>query len=232
MSEEFQSLESTLDRLKFAQPSETYSTHGMRIIHEHETKHDLWRPRLLMALCTALLLSVGINAIQLSKSRAIRSQAIQLASRDELQATDVSDTDSVFRFLCLTKTSVALNDSSISGELEGFGEWINFEIVDGYRISISLLPLREWKAIGQFEDGLITVPLEDGDVMQLRNIGLGPSGLQRGGPFSVYGNIQSLASDSAKENTAIDNIVAGVDSRLSPLTQKYFGALLRNGDCG
>jgi hypothetical protein len=76
--------------------------------------------------------------------------------------------------------------------------------------------------------------------MELPSVGIGPSGLKHGDPFTVYGNIDKLALEKVSPSleshsepaTGITNTVAGVDTEFSPLTQKNFGALQRNGECG
>ncbi|PCI76354.1 MAG: hypothetical protein COB20_10825 [SAR86 cluster bacterium] len=277
MNERNINLESTLQRLKLAGPSENYFSRGVTIIRQNRNNHSFWNARIGIALSAALLLSIGINLLQLSnmenspveKSIVERSSeslepslvaSTQATANNELQTSDISNTASVFRFLCLTKSSVVVNNSLNLGELKGFGEWVFFQTPDNYQVTVSLQPLRQWTAIGQFEDGNISLQLDAGEVMELRGVGIGPSSLKRGGPFPVYGNIQKLDTNnvssrsaaqnvlsldsraqlapatpsgtSSQETVGITNIVAGVDTELSPLTQKYFGALLRSGECG
>lgn len=255
MSEKNISLESALQRLKFAKPSENYLVTGAGIIHKNNYNYPFWNARLGIALSAALLLSIGLNLLQISNPERSIVDSIQSTTSPELQASDISESGSVFRFLCLTKTTVAINNSLNLGELKGFGEWAFFQAPDNYQVTVSLLPLRDWNAIGQFEDGIISLQLDEDEVMELRGVGIGPSSLKHGGPFPVYGNIQrfgannvsmSLASQSeppadspgvptaASDRGALGmtNILAGVDTELSSLTQKYFGALLRSGECG
>lgn len=250
MSEKNINLESALQRLAFTRPTENYSAVAMGIIRQNNDRRDFWRARIGIALSAALLLSVGMNLFQLDKPDSNLTENTLLTTNGELQATDVSAAGSIFRFLCLTKTTVAINNSLNPGELKGFGEWAYFQIPNKYQVTVSLLPLRDWNAIGQFEDGIISLQLDEGEVMELRGVGIGPSSLERGGPFPVYGNIQQLNASNAASlanqseptsgsSTPIDrgtlgisNIVAGVDTKLSPLTQKYFGAFLRSGECG
>lgn len=260
MNEKNFNLESALQRLAFVRPSENYSAAAIGIIRQNNNRYGFWRARFGIALSAALLLSVGMNLFQLSKPDSSLIENTLLTTSGELQATDVSAAGSIFRFLCLTKTTVAINNSLNLGELKGFGEWAYFQIPNNYQVTVSLLPLRDWNAIGQFEDGIISLQLDEGEVMELRGAGIGPSSIKHGGPFPVYGNIQQLSAnnvpsglasqdDSAADSRAllapwapegtsdrgplvISNILAGVDSELSPLTQKYFGALLRSGECG
>lgn len=251
MSDKNINLESALQRLVFVRPSENYSDSAMGIIRQNNNRRGFWRVRVGIALSAALLLSVGLNLFQLRQPDSGLVENTQLTASGELQATDISATASIFRFLCLTKTTVAVNNSLNLGELKGFGEWAYFQIPNNYQVTISLLPLRDWNAIGQFADGIISLQLDEGEVMELRGAGIGPSSLKRGGPFPVYGNIQKFDADNASANLAnqsepasgfgtrsnraslgISNIVAGVDTELSPLTQKYFGTLLRSGECG
>lgn len=260
MSERKTNLESVLRRLEFSRPAEDYFAKGENIIRQNNHNRHNWNLGLSAALCAALLLSIGLNLLQASNGEKVITEPLQLTTSRELQAADISEPGSVFRFLCLTTTTVALKNSPNIGQLKGFGEWAFFQTPDNYAVTVSLLPLREWNAIGQFEDGVISLQLEEGEVMELRGVGVGPSSLKRGGPFPVYGNIQKLDANSVSPNlanqsqptadplTAIDsgsssgtrdrgiplmtNVIAGVDTELSPLTQKYFGALLRSGECG
>jgi len=253
-------LESTLQRLTLVSPSENYLNDGASIVRQNFSSRTFWNSRLGTGLSAALLLSIGLNLLQVNNPQRKVVEISQLTTSPELQVTDISEAGSVFRFLCLTKTTVAINNSFSLGELKGFGEWAFFQTSDNYQVSVSLLPLRDWNAIGQFEEGVISLQLNEGEVMELRGVGIGPSSIKRGGPFPVYGNIQNLGAnnvppvladqneppsdtqailapggsseDRDRTSLAITNVVAGVDTELSPLTQKYFGALLRSGECG
>lgn len=260
MSENKVKLEPLLQRLEFTSPSENYLTGGTNIIRQYSRHRSFSNPLLGAALSVALLVSIGLNLLQTSNRERDITDDLQLSNSLELQASDFSETGSVFRFLCFTRTTVAIDNPLNLHELKGFGEWISFQTPDNYAVIVSLLPLREWRAIGQFEDGIISLQLDDDEVMELNDVGIGPSSLKRGGPFPVYGNIRKFAADNApvslttQDETSpasrppltpnppsgvsgrslpfITNIVAGVDTELSPLTQKYFGALLRNDECG
>jgi len=263
MSENKTNLESALQRLKFVRPSDNYLAGGTSIARQSNHSHNFWNARIGVTVSAALFLSIGLNLLQISNPQSSTIESTQLITSDELQATDISETGSVFRFLCLTKAIVVSNDSFNIGELKGFGEWVFFQTPDNYQVTASLLPLRDWNAIGQFEDGVISVHLDEGEVIKLRGVGIGPSSLKRGGPFPVYGNVQKFTASNessrlANQNTpssdalassppdapseeraasdsnprGITNMVAGVDTELSPLTQKYFGALIRSGECG
>ncbi|MDA0281703.1 MAG: hypothetical protein O3C29_14930 [Proteobacteria bacterium] len=260
MNEKQIKLESALQRLTLVRPSENYMACGTSIVRQNYSRHTFWSSRLGTGLSAALLLSIGFNLLQINNPERKTSEISQLTTTPELRVTDIREAGSVFRFLCLTKTTVAINNSLNLGELRGFGEWAFFQAPNNYQVTVSLLPLRDWNAIGQFEDGIISLQLNEGEVIELRNVGIGPSSLKRGGPFPVYGTIQKfdgnnvsprlaspseptvdspaiLASNvpnetSERASLAITNVVAGVDTELSPLTQKYFGALLRSGECG
>ncbi|MFT6824190.1 MAG: hypothetical protein ACJA1Q_001996 [Pseudohongiellaceae bacterium] len=260
MSEKKFNLESALQRLAFVRPSENYLDVGTSIVRQHYSSRTFWNSRLVTGLSAALLLSIGLNLLQINNPERKIVETSQPTTNPELRATDIGEAGSVFRFLCLTKTTVAINSTLNPSELKGFGEWVFFQTPDNNQVMISLLPLREWNAIGQFEGGVISLQLDAGEVMELRGVGIGPSSLKPGGPFPVYGTIQkigesnvssSLASQSEpsvdspavlasnvlngtseRASLAITNVVAGVDTELSPLTQKYFGALLRSGECG
>lgn len=260
MSEKKINLESALQRLALLRPSDNYLDRGASIVRQNYSSHTFWNSRLGTGLSAALLLSVGFNLLQVNNLQSSIEENTQLTSSRELQATDITEADSIFRFLCLTKATVVINNSLNLGELKGFGEWAFFQAPDNYQVTVSLLPLREWNSIGQFEDGVISLQLDEGEELELRGVGIGPSSLKRGGPFPVYGNIQKLGATNVSPNLAsqsepsvnssgvlapdapnqtneaaslaITNVVAGVDTELRPLTQKYFGALLRSGECG
>jgi hypothetical protein len=260
MNENKIDLESALQRQVFVRPSEKYLDAGTNIIRHNYSSSTLWNSRLGIALSAALLLSLGLNLLLVNNPIDSIVESAQLTSSGELQATDITEAGSVYRFLCLTKTKVAINNSLNLGELKGFGEWVFFQAPNNYQVTVSLLPLRDWNAIGQFEEGVISLQLGEDEVMELRGVGIGPSSLKRAGPFPVYGNIQKLGANNVSPSLAsqsvpsldsqallasnvpsgtneaaslvVSNVVAGVDTELSLLTQKYFGALLSSGECG
>ena len=258
MSEKHFKLESTLQRLKFQQPGPSFASSGIDVIRQNEQSRPNWNVRLGLALSLVLVVSLGFNLLQLRGNKSmpmLGGSDNQAAYNTELLASDVSDPASIFRFLCLTRTSVVLNGSLNLGELKGFGEWAFFDVPNNYQVTVSLLPLREWSAIGVFEDGNISLQLEDGNQLELRGAGMGPSGIQRGGPFPVYGHIQKFSaanravtaiteipSASTERDSAgslkndafpqISNVLAGVDTSLGAITRKYFGALINSGECG
>jgi len=257
MSDKNVNLETTFEKLSFTQPSEDYADLGAAIIRQNTPAPNYWNARLSAAISALLFLSIALNLIQSAERNQGEPNELALTMSREMQTTDITSADSIFRFLCFTKTRVAGKGSPIGAELKGFGEWILFETSDNYQVTLSLLPLREWKPIGEFEDGIIEVQLDEVNTSTLHGVGMGPSSIKRGGPFPVYGNIRKLTASAAAStqtnsptnsaqnanrnaagirrnfsSSSIGNIVAGVDSELSPLTQKYFGELLTSGECG
>jgi len=257
MSDKNVNLETTLQKLSFTQPSEDYSSLGAAIIRQNTRAPNFWNARFGAALTAMLFLSVALNLIQSAGRSEGQAEGLALTMSREIQATDIAGVDSIFRFLCFTKTRITGKDSPFGTELKGFGEWILFETPDNYEVTLSLLPLREWKPVGEFKDGIIELQLDEDNTSTLHGAGMGPSSIKQGGPFPVYGNIRKLSvneaattrtsssADSTPSTTlnaanrrsnfaspSFGNIVAGVDSELSPLTQKYFGALITNGECG
>lgn len=252
-------VEEVLSAVSLCDHSDDFVGSGLKLIRQNSETEISWFPRIGYVLSTALALSLGLNLLLVSRTETDNAK-LSLAHENpeqeqisELAESDLADRSSVFRFLCLTKTSVVINNSLNLGELKGFGEWAIFEVPNNYRVSISLLPLREWNAIGQFQDGMISLQPEQGVSLELQGIGLGPSGIQRGGPFPVYGNIEVFAGTDTAQNASrdrsaqleasanlisnsnfasVNNIQTGIDTPLSAITQKYFGAMLRNGECG
>lgn len=254
-------LESALQALKFSKPSEDYVSRSMSVIQRHSERRSFWNSRIGIMASISLLLSLGLNLLAFNNRGSLSTEPLLAASSNaatnsEIQESDIAQPNSVFRFLCLTKSTAIINDEINLGELKGFGEWAYFELPENIQLRVSLLPLRQWNAIGQFNDGIITVRLDDTEQLELRDVGMGPSSVKRGGPFPVYGEITYTSSTSGVTGSAnqttstleqsnlmrstassgnslgIENIIAGVDTQLSPLTQKYFGALLSSGECG
>lgn len=196
-----------LGAVRIQEASDDYLLKGIARIGSQQSSSSwpFFNGRLGWALSAALIISLAGNLLQSlgNDSSGARSDiAIELAqvpvtdrfdaANPQLQITDVAASDSVFRFLCLTKTAVLIDNRHSLGELRGFGEWVVFEIPNNYKVNVSLLPLRDWTAIGEYRDGNITLALEDGHQLSMTGAGLGPSSLKRGGPFPVYGSIEQL----------------------------------------
>ncbi len=256
-------VEQTLGRIKLIKPGDSFQEKVLADIRNDRASQSSFNAPLTWAVSAALVLSLSFNLLQsidgtrettLSATQTpaiVPAENLQADLHNTLQTSDVSAMDSVFRFLCLTKTAVVMDNTLQLGELRGFGEWILFEVPQNYQVTISLLPLREWNAIGEFENGTISLQLDDGHHLALQGAGIGPSSLKRGGPFPVYGNIEKIGastdSNNAKQSPTdasgdartsddstpiISTVLAGIDSTLSPTTRKYFGAFIDNDECG
>jgi hypothetical protein len=166
----------------------------------------------------------------------------------------------VLNFLCFTKTSVIVDNNFCLGELTGFGEWAMIEIPEFFRISLSLVPIRDWEPVGEYEDGEISIVLEDAHLLSLVGMGLGPAGQSREGPITVYGElakIQSAATDqdeltspnsdpqfpaairtnvslaiAANPYRTINRASLGVDSLIDPVLRNLIEPMLTSGKCG
>ena len=84
-----------------------------------------------------------------------------------------------FIVFCVSLKKVAINNSLNLGEHKGFGEWVFFQAPNNYQVTVLLLPLRDWNAIGPFEKGVISLQLGEDDLMELRGADIGPSSLNR-----------------------------------------------------
>lgn len=208
-----------LSAIRVQEPSQDYLSKGFADIRRQQ-RASAW-PRfnsgLSWAISAALMISLGSNLmLSLGRKPALTNpteptEVAQILAADpnprvnpQLQLTDVAANDSVFRFLCLTSTTALMDGLYELGELRGFGEWVFFEVPNNYKVNISLLPLRDWDAIGEFKDGRISLALEDDHQISLLGAGVGPTSLKQGGPFPVYGSIEKLNPDSSDSNLNIE----------------------------
>lgn len=105
-------------------------------------------------------------------------------------------------FLCLRDSLMVVNETFVVAELNGFGERMSADIPSLANLAFSLREIRDWQPIGVFKDGKIEIPLDHGDVVSVYNVGIGPEGFTRGGPFKVFGNI---AEPTGERTEAIES---------------------------
>lgn len=203
-----------LGTIRLQEPSDDFLQQGLTTIRSQQPSSawSLFDSSVGWAITAALVLSLSVNLMQsldnnlasiVPANTAERSQSLLANSNPQLQITDVAVNDSVFRFLCFTKTTLVMDSNIGLGELRGFGEWILFEVPNNYKVNVSLLPLRDWSAIGEFRDGRISLALEDGHQLSLLGAGIGPTSLKQGGPFPVYGSIEKLNPVNSVDNLLI-----------------------------
>lgn len=92
--------------------------------------------------------------------------------------------------LCLKNSAMIIDDNFYIGKLSDFAERFEVRIADFYDIDVSMKPLRDWQQIGTYNDGIIKIDVDDDHVLTVLNVGIGPSGFKKGGPFKVYGAIK------------------------------------------
>ena len=96
---------------------------------------------------------------------------------------------------CFKNSPMIMDDNFYIGKLKGFAERIEIRIPSFYDIDIALKPLRDWKKIGVYEDGVINIDVDENHILTLLNVGIGPSGYKKGGPFIVYGKMKQPTHD-------------------------------------
>ncbi|PCJ19978.1 MAG: hypothetical protein COA96_16030 [SAR86 cluster bacterium] len=212
-------LEQKLGLLKLSNASSEFVSKGtaqLRSTQRSESIWSRWHGGLAWAVCIALVVSLGSNLLLSSRSNINSSAAIAVtfpaaptlitasllpgSSSAPSQVVSVANDDVMFRFLCLTKTTLLMDNIFDLGELKGFGEWAYFEIPNNYKVNISLRPLRDWKTIGNFENGNILLDLGDGHQISMTDAGIGIASLKQGGPLPIYGNIETIAASNSSEN--------------------------------
>lgn len=90
---------------------------------------------------------------------------------------------------CFDESPVIVDDSYYMGTFTGFGEYLVVGVPDLAVLSLSLKPLLDWEPIGKFVNGHIVVKLDGGHFIRIFHVGMGPSGYQKGGPFTIFGKI-------------------------------------------
>ena len=113
----------------------------------------------------------------------------RIVKEDKLKPIQVSKDSFGLNHMCFKNSAMIINDNFYIGKLTGFGEWTQLRMTNFYDIDVSLMPLKDWKPIGIYRDGIIKIDVDDDNILELLSIGIGPSGYQKGGPFIVYGKI-------------------------------------------
>lgn len=104
-----------------------------------------------------------------------------------LASIELSDDSFSLRSLCFNQSAVVIDESFYLGMFNGFGERLTLGIPSLSVVSLSLKPMRDWKPIGEFKNGTITIDLKNGHLLNIFNVGIGASGFKKGGPFIIYG---------------------------------------------
>ena len=220
-------LERRLQALTLVAPAKTYVARARAIVNAGSTFSGTWQLQFRQGLALVLILSLGINLLQFLQTDsamqtgldvdAYNSSALwqELVSEDLVKlAVDYRANSKMLGFLCLTKSSVVVDQRYYLGEISGFGEWLSIEIPELAQVSISLQPLRDWQPIGSYADGVMLIPLADGHELKLMGIGIGPTNTVSEGPFIVYGNTHLDGNISlAAVNGVVSNPVDGAMNR-------------------
>lgn len=251
--------EDRLRTLSLAPPSAEFLENGLSILRRNRrnaTSNPGWR----FAFATVLLLSLSTNILQLRQNQiAVESGGVDIAGRADEGSSEQFAPSGVFGFLCLTRSALVLNEAFYLGELQGFGEWVSLQVPDAYRLSLSFQPLRDWQAIGSYEDGVITVQANPGQQLTLRGVGMGPQNSRPSGPLPIYGEVatgqaelpldtghvanarKALASNETAQRAQaapnspyplLTDVVLGVDQPLGMREQQAFGRLINDNECG
>jgi hypothetical protein len=114
--------------------------------------------------------------------------------------------------MCFDKSPIIVDDQFYIGEFTAFGERALFGATNLANVEFSLKPMRDWKPIGEYLDGVITFNLEGAHQVKIFNVGMGPSGFKKGGPFTVFGKIEkSEHSREEAEKISIDAIKRSIN---------------------
>ncbi len=96
---------------------------------------------------------------------------------------------------CFKNSAMIIDDNYYIGKLQGFAERIEIRLPNFYDIDIALKPLNDWQQIGVYQDGVINIDVDENHILTLLNVGIGPSGYKKGGPFVVYGKMKKPTHD-------------------------------------
>ena len=151
------------------------------------------------------------------------------------------------------------DDNFYIGKLTDFAERFEVRIADFYDIDVSLKPLRDWQQIGTYKDGIIKIDVDNNHVLTVLNVGVGPSGYKKGGPFKIYGaikppthnrkdlleiaanydfrestdRIKRIITKANEENPySVAAITTGNDSSPSKYVQRAIGEPFSDENCG
>ena len=96
---------------------------------------------------------------------------------------------------CFKNSAMIIDDNFYIGKLQGFAERIEIRLPNFYDIDVALKPLNDWQKIGVYQDGVINIDVDENHILTLLNVGIGPSGYKKGGPFVVYGKVKEPTHD-------------------------------------
>ncbi|WP_196139970.1 hypothetical protein [Aliikangiella sp. G2MR2-5] len=161
---------------------------------------------------------------------------------------------------CFNNTVAVVDESYFLGKIAGFGERVFIGIPGLADVDLSLKPLRDWKPVAQLDESQIEIQLPDGHLLTLINVGIGPSGIKKGGPFTVYGQISKpsktreqaiefsqrfLRKDLSAEQKAVfinaiktnpfvgfSRLTIGNDNKVSDHLDKVIGSFFDGQECG
>lgn len=178
---------------------------------------------------------------------------------DQLEPILLSEDNFGLNHFCLRNSAIIIDDNFYVGKLTGFAERVEIRLPDFYDIDISLKPLRDWQQIGIYQDGVINIDVKEDHLLTLLNVGIGPSGYQKGGPFKIYGafktsthnrqkllsivekydfkgtskRVKSIIMKAKKENKySVAGITTGNDNSTSKHLTKTVGNVFSDENCG
>jgi len=147
----------------------------------------------------------------------------EIQSKQALKAAITPDNFGLIDF-CFNQSAVIMDDSFYLGVFNGFGERLTIGIPGKSIVNLSLKPLRNWSPIGTFEDGKITIDFDDGHNLKLFNVGIGPSGFKKGGPFTIFGE---FLPPNMSRSEAIKYTLKNQDKNLSETKRKIAESAVR-----
>jgi len=140
-------------------------------------------------------------------------------SSNSLSAIEISDDSFSLKSLCFNQSAIIIDESFYLGMFNGFGERLAVGIPSLALVNLSLKPMRNWNPIGNFNNGTISISLENGHLLNIFNVGIGPSGFKKGGPFIIYG--EKLSPEKTREE-AIEFSLKHQRNNLSPQRKAVF----------
>lgn len=134
---------------------------------------------------------------------------------------------------CLKHTKVLMDDTFVLGSISGFGEEIVLDVPDQALVTLAFESRADRRPIGRYEDGVISIPLEEGHELSLSGVRIGPMGNDLAGPYIVYGAIRPSTSSLADVREIVETRLRDrhsgprLDALLSAFRANPFGALGR-----
>lgn len=143
--------------------------------------------------------ALDLSSVELLKTAKgkLRVDIIPKPMVKELPPVELAEDNFGLNHFCLNDSAVIVDDSFYLGKFTGFGERLFIGVPELHDFELSLKPLRDWAPIGIYKEGIITIETPTKHYINLLNVGIGPSGYQKGGPFKVYGKI--MPSEYSKE---------------------------------